>query len=186
MNLFTPLLTLESIALDMDAPSRKRAFEELSMIFERCTGIGHQEIFNALLAREKLGCTCLGGGVALPHGRVAGLKELTLAFLRTKTPVSFDQPDNRRARLFISVLIPDDESQEYLDILKQTVSLLKDRQAKEALLQAETPREVCEIIENWEAPVEMEEFSLEDFEDEETNVGANETSAQAPSAENRV
>lgn len=106
MNPVASLLTIDGIALNVDAPSRKRAFEELAHLFEKNAGIPHREAFDALNARERLGCTALGGGVAIPHGRVQDLDKIVVAILRTKTPVVFDTPDNRRARLFFGILIP--------------------------------------------------------------------------------
>ena len=92
MNHIASLLTLDCIELDSDITSRKRAFEQISLIVEHCAGISHQVVFDALNARERLGSTCLGGGVAIPHGRIEGLDALALAVLRTKESIAFDTP----------------------------------------------------------------------------------------------
>lgn len=152
MNHIAPLLKLEAVSLDRDIPTRKRAFEELSLIIEQCAGVSHRDVFNALIAREKLGCTCLGGGVAIPHGRIEGLDEIVLAILRTNEPVAFDTPDNRRARLFFCVMIPKGDADKYLDVLSDIAALLKTRVSKEALLKAETPLELCEYVSHWVPP----------------------------------
>lgn len=154
MNHIAPLLSLEAICLDRDISSRKRAFEELSLIIEQSAGLSHQEVFNALIARERLGCTCLGGGVAIPHGRVAGLDEMVLAILRTNAPVMFDTPDNRRARLFFCVMIPEGDEDKYLDVLSEISALLKDLTSKEKLLNVASPLALCEFIATWQPPAD--------------------------------
>ena len=83
MNLLAPLLTLETVRLNLDVVSRKRLYEEAGLVFETSAGLSHTEAFDALFAREKLGSTCLGSGCALPHGRVEGITEPAAVFLRT-------------------------------------------------------------------------------------------------------
>ena len=64
MNLLAPLLTLETVRLNLDVVSRKRLYEEAGLVFETSAGLSHTEAFDALFAREKLGSTCLGSGCA--------------------------------------------------------------------------------------------------------------------------
>lgn len=149
MNHIAPLLTLDCVSLDEDLPTRKRAFEAIGLIVEKCAGISHQAVFNALIARERLGSTCLGGGVAVPHGRVDDLDEIVLAVLRTKEPVAFDTPDNRKARLMFALMIPKKDPDKYLDVLADISALLRDRHAKDFLLSAASPLEVCTFIGGW-------------------------------------
>lgn len=168
MNHIADLLTLECIELDADIPTRKRAFEELSLILEKRAGVGHQEVFSALLARERLGCTCLGAGVAIPHGRIAGLTNISLAVLRTRQAVTFDTPDNRKARLFFCIIIPEEGGDNYLDVLADVAALLKDREAKSALLEAPNAMAVCQFIASWKAPeAEPEAAGEEDYPKDE-------------------
>lgn len=157
MNPLASLLTIDGIALDVDAPSRKRAFEELSLLFEKIAGIPHREAFDALNARERLGCTALGGGVAIPHGRVQDLDRILVAVLRTKSPVVFDTPDNRRARLFFSILIPANDEEHYLPVLAAVAALLKDRDAKDALLSNPEPVDICKTVSAFAAKAEIAE-----------------------------
>ncbi len=171
MNPVASLLTIDGISLDVDAPSRKRAFEELSLLFEKTAGIPHREAFDALNARERLGCTALGGGVAIPHGRIQDLDRILVAILRTKTPVVFDTPDNRRARVFFSILIPDNDEEHYLPVLATVAGLLKDRRVKDALLNESEPVKICQIVSSY-IP---EDNSL----DHETNKSDDEDSSQS-------
>lgn len=171
MNPVASLLTIDGISLDVDAPSRKRAFEELSLLFEKTAGIPHREAFDALNARERLGCTALGGGVAIPHGRIQDLDRILVAILRTKTPVVFDTPDNRRARVFFSILIPDNDEEHYLPVLSTVAGLLKDRRVKDALLNESEPVKICQIVSSY--------IPEDNSSDHETNKSDDEDSSQS-------
>lgn len=171
MNPVASLLTIDGISLDVDAPSRKRAFEELSLLFEKTAGIPHREAFDALNARERLGCTALGGGVAIPHGRIQDLDRILVAILRTKTPVVFDTPDNRRARVFFSILIPDNDEEHYLPVLATVAGLLKDRRVKDALLNESEPVKICQIVSSY--------IPEDNSSDHETNKSNDEDSSQS-------
>ena len=73
MNLLAKLLPATNIALNIDVSSKKRVFEYASILFENNQGIERSKVFDSLLARERLGSTGLGQGVAIPHGRIKGL-----------------------------------------------------------------------------------------------------------------
>lgn len=179
MNHIAPLLTLDCVALDEDIPTRKRAFEAIGLIVEKCAGISHQAAFDALIARERLGSTCLGGGIAIPHGRIEDLDQIVLSILRTKEPITWDTPDNRKARLFFGVMIPKNDPDKYLDVLADIAALLKNKEAKEFLLNAETPLEVCQYIGNWQAPKEEPQAAgAEDYPEEESSSADSEKSDQ--------
>ncbi|EXI89489.1 MAG: Nitrogen regulatory protein [Candidatus Accumulibacter sp. BA-94] len=75
MSHITQLLPLENIVLDLDVSSKKRVFEHVGLLFENYLGIARSTVFDSLFAREKLGSTGLGQGVAIPHGRIKGLKD---------------------------------------------------------------------------------------------------------------
>ena len=82
MNLIAKLLPLQNIQVGLDASSKKRVFEQAGLLFENNQGVGRSTVFDSLFAREKLGSTGLGQGVAIPHGRIKGLKEAVGAFMR--------------------------------------------------------------------------------------------------------
>ena len=127
MNLLAPLLTLETVRLNLDVVSRKRLYEEAGLVFETSAGLSHTEAFDALFAREKLGSTCLGSGCALPHGRVEGITEPAAVFLRTAAPLSLDAPDGRPVQLFLCLLIPENDDGMYLKILREAACLFGNK-----------------------------------------------------------
>ena len=167
MNPVASLLTIDGIELDADIPSRKRAFEELSLLFEKIAGVPHREAFDALNTRERLGCTALGGGIAIPHGRIEGLDKILVALLRTKAPVVFDTPDSRRARLFFSILIPAADEQNYLPVLATVAGLLKDLGIKQALMNAADPIDVCRIVSAYKPQPEAADPQQEEDENKD-------------------
>lgn len=152
MNTIASLLTLDSVALDLDLSSRKRVFEEAALLLEKNIGISHQAVFDALNARERLGSTCIGGSVAIPHGRIDGIEEMSVAILRTRTSIEMGSIDNRMARLFFVIAIPQDDAEKYLDVLRQIATMLQDRSFKDQLLNAQTSMEMCQLIGGWNPP----------------------------------
>src|SRR5579859_1740286 len=74
MSLISRLLPVANITLDLDVTSKKRVFEHVGLLFENALGIGRGHVFDALFARERLGSTGLGHGIAIPHGRIKGLR----------------------------------------------------------------------------------------------------------------
>ena len=95
MNAISQILTADQILLDLDASSKKRVFEHAGMLFEQKLGMPRASIFDSLFAREKLGSTGLGQGIAIPHGRIKGLKQAAGAVIRLQTPIPFDSPDGK-------------------------------------------------------------------------------------------
>ncbi|MGZ5120797.1 MAG: PTS sugar transporter subunit IIA, partial [Burkholderiales bacterium] len=93
MNLIAKLLAEPNVIIDLDVSSKKRVFEQVGLLFENNNSIGRSDVFDSLFAREKLGSTGLGQGIAIPHGRIKGLKEAVGAVVRTRQPIPFDAPD---------------------------------------------------------------------------------------------
>ena len=101
MNALTNLFTPDCIALDVPAKSRADAFAAAGELFAKQTGIEANSVVEFLNARENLGSTALGAGVAIPHGRVKGLKQPSAAFMRLQTPIDFAAPDNDPVSILI-------------------------------------------------------------------------------------
>lgn len=133
MNQIAKLLPIENIALDLDASSKKRVFEQAGQLFEKNQGIARSIVFDSLFAREKLGSTGLGQGIAIPHGRIKGLKEACGAFLRLAIPVAFDSPDGKPVSLLFILLVPEQATEQHLQILSELAQRFSDRTCREAL-----------------------------------------------------
>lgn len=150
MNLISRLLPAKNILLDLPASSKKRAFEQAGLLFENNQGVARAKVFDSLFARERLGSTGLGQGVAIPHGRIKGLKEAIAAFVRVAEPVPFDAPDGQPVSLMIFLLVPEQASQQHLDLLSELAQMLSDKVFRQSLLDAPTPDAVHAALAAWE------------------------------------
>ncbi|MBX9848693.1 MAG: PTS sugar transporter subunit IIA, partial [Rhodocyclaceae bacterium] len=90
MNQIAKLLPSSNVVVGLEASSKKRLFEQVGLLFENNHGIARNVVYDALFAREKLGSTGLGQSIAIPHGRIKGLKDAVGACIRLATPVQFD------------------------------------------------------------------------------------------------
>ena len=136
MNPLNNLLSASQVLLDFDASSKKRLFEQAGMLFESHLGLARSVVFDSLFAREKLGSTGLGQGIAIPHGRIKGLKQAAGAFLRLATPVPFDSPDGRPVNLLFILLVPEQATEEHLQILSELAQRFSERPFRDKLMAA--------------------------------------------------
>jgi PTS system nitrogen regulatory IIA component len=133
MNLIAKLLPPSNILLDLDVTSKKRMFEQAGLLFENNQGVARSLVFDSLFARERLGSTGLGQGVAIPHGRIKGLKEAVGAFVRLAQPVPFDAPDGKPVSLVFLLLVPEHATEQHLRVLSELAQMLSDRELREQL-----------------------------------------------------
>ena len=136
MTLIAKLLPESHVLLDLEAGSKKRAFERAGIVFENSLGIASATVFDSLFARERLGSTGLGQGIAIPHGRIKGLKHASGAFLRLANPIAFDAPDGQPVRLLFVLLVPEQATEEHLQILSEIAERFADPAFRDALLTA--------------------------------------------------
>ena len=102
MNRLSAILPAPQVLVSVDATSKKRAFEEAGLLFETLHGLNRALITDSLFARERLGSTGLGHGVAIPHGRIKGLKQPLAAVFQLANPIGFDAPDEQPVQLMIN------------------------------------------------------------------------------------
>jgi len=150
MNLIAPLLPVSNVMLDVDVSSKKRVFEQVGLRFENNHNIARSQVFDSLFAREKLGSTGLGQGVAIPHGRIKGLKEARGALVRMKQPVPFDAPDGQAVGLIFVLLVPDRATDIHLQILSELAQMFSDKAFRERLLAAPSAPELHQLITQWQ------------------------------------
>jgi len=150
MNLISRLLPASNVLLDLPASSKKRVFEQAGLLFENNQGVARAKVFDSLFARERLGSTGLGQGVAIPHGRIKGLKEAVAAFVRVAEPVPFDAPDGQPVSVMFFLLVPEQASQAHLDLLSELAQMLSDKAFRQSLLEAPSPEAVHAALTAWE------------------------------------
>ncbi len=146
MNLLSRILPVRNIVLDLTVTSKKRAFEQASLLFENNDGIERAAVFESLLNRERLGSTGLGRGIAVPHGRVKGIKHPAAAFLRLSQPIAFDAPDREPVSLLLFLIAPEAETQQHLDILAEVAQRLSDASLRERLATEVEPSVVHQLL----------------------------------------
>lgn len=149
LTLLSRLLPLGNVTLNLDATSKKRLFEQAALAFENNQRIPRSEVFDSLFAREKLGSTGLGQGVAIPHGCVKGMREAVGAFLRLAQPVPFDAPDGKPVNLVFVLLVPERTTDLHLQILSELAQLFSDKGMREHLLAAESAEAAHRLIVEW-------------------------------------
>ncbi|MES2406026.1 MAG: PTS IIA-like nitrogen regulatory protein PtsN [Pseudomonadota bacterium] len=151
MNLILPLLPPTHILLDVEVSSKKRLFEQVAELFEARIALSHDTVFDSLLTREKLGSTALGHGIAIPHGRIKGLKQASGALLRMHTPVEFDAPDDLPVTILFTLLVPAQATDQHLQILGELAQMFSDKPLREALMTAPDAASVHALIAAWSA-----------------------------------
>lgn len=149
MNLIAKLLPPANVVVGLEASSKKRAFEQAGLLFENNHGIGRSTVFDSLFAREKLGSTGLGQGIAIPHGRIKGLKDALGAFIRLAEPVPFDAPDGRPVSMLFVLLVPEQANEHHLQLLSALAQMFSDRPFREQLMSAPDALAAHALFANW-------------------------------------
>jgi len=149
MNLIAPLLTPDTSLLDISFTSKKKLFEHAAELFAQTHALKASDIFTSLFERERLGSTALGHGIAIPHGRIKGLKDACGAFYRLKSPLEFDAPDNQPVTLCFILLVPKDANEQHLQILGELAQLFGDEAMRAKMLGAGTPSDLIALLESW-------------------------------------
>jgi PTS system nitrogen regulatory IIA component len=132
------ILTPERVKLDQECSSKKRALELVSQIVAGAQeGLEAWAIFDTLLARERLGSTGVGRGIAIPHGKLPALKAPVGAFVRLESGIDFDSPDGLPVSLIFAILVPEGGDEAHLAILGQLARRFSDPEFCTAIRQAQ-------------------------------------------------
>ncbi len=150
MNRIAPLLPVSHILLDLEIGNKRRLFEYLGQLFGKELGVAPDLILESLLAREKLGSTGLGQGVAVPHGRIKGLKAATGVLIRLSPAIDFDAPDQLAVNLVLVLFVPAQATDLHLQILGELAQLFGDKTLRRELLVANERQNVLDLICHWQ------------------------------------
>jgi nitrogen PTS system EIIA component len=151
MNRLASILPASQVLVGVDASSKKRAFEEAGLLFENLHGLGRALVTDSLFSRERLGSTGLGHGVAIPHGRIKGLKSPMAAVLLLSQPIGFDAPDEQAVNLLIFLLVPEAATQKHLEILSEIAELLSDATLRAKLSSSVSVEDLHGLIAGWQS-----------------------------------
>ena len=149
MNRLANILPVEQVLVGVDATSKKRAFEEAGLLFENLHGLSRALVTDSLFARERLGSTGLGHGVAIPHGRIKGLKSPMAAVFQLSQSIGFDAPDEQPVKILIFLLVPEAATQKHLEILSEIAELLSNAAARDGMLVSPTSQSLHALIAQW-------------------------------------
>ncbi len=149
-------LVTSRIAIDLDVSSKKRLFEHVGLLLENEVHVPRATVFDALMARERLGSTALGLGVAIPHGRIRQLKDVAAVFVRPKAGIPFDAPDGEPVQLVFAMLVPEHANEQHLNLLSELAQMFSDDNFRNALLLAQDADTVRSLMASWSPYAESE------------------------------
>jgi PTS system nitrogen regulatory IIA component len=151
MNRLASILSAAQVLVHVDASSKKRVFEEAGLLFENLHGLNRSLVTDSLFSRERLGSTGLGHGVAIPHGRIKGLKSPMAAVIQLAQPIGFDAPDEQSVNLLIFLLVPEAATQKHLEILSEIAEMLSDVVLREKMATSASSDELFGLIGRWQS-----------------------------------
>lgn len=142
------LLTPQRVGCNLAARSRKHVMDIVSGLFARDSGgaLDATEIFDAMISRERLGCTALGNGVAMPHARISGIESSMAAFVRLDEPVDFDTPDDQPVDLIFALLVPAQREACQSEELAEMARVFADTEFRRQLRAAGSVRAIYDLF----------------------------------------
>ena len=146
MTLLSGILPASHVLLDVDAADKQAVFDLAAELLADKVGVKASQIASGLAARERSGSTGLGQGIAIPHGRVKGLRSAAGAFIRTREPLPFDAPDDAPVRLIFVLLVPEKSTDLHLQILSELAQLFSSRAVRQELASTGDSLRVQRII----------------------------------------
>jgi nitrogen PTS system EIIA component len=132
------LINVPAILPALKANSKKQLLQMLSERAAAIAGIPEREVFDTILQRERLGSTGVGNGIAIPHGKLAGVKRIAGVFARLETPVDFEALDDQPVDLVFLLLAPEGAGADHLKALARVSRLLRDRSLVDKLRATES------------------------------------------------
>jgi PTS system nitrogen regulatory IIA component len=140
------IIAIDSVILHMKASSKKEALQELARTASEILGLERREVFDVLLERERLGTTGIGGGIAIPHGKLASLDRLYGVFARADRAIDFDSIDDRPVDLIFLLLAPESAGADHLKALARVSRLLRDPRICEKLRGCDTKDAIFALL----------------------------------------
>lgn len=150
---FQSLLQPGRVVCNVEARSKKHALDVLSEILSTAAKVEHSDVFQSLISREKLGCTAIENGIAIPHGRLPGLAAPVGAFLKLSKPVDFDMPDREPVDLIFGMLVamPEENAGCHHEDVSAVATALADPALAAALRRAGSSRALYDLLVNYNA-----------------------------------
>jgi len=134
------------------ASSAKQALQEVGRRAAEAYGLDFRVVTEGLLAREKLGSTAMGAGVAIPHARLPGLKSIVGIFARFEKPVDFEAPDGKGVDLMFTLLAPEEAGADHLRALARVSRLLRNEAIRAKLRASDSQTALHALLSEVSAP----------------------------------
>jgi len=142
-NILTPGRSL----VNVPGGSKKRVLEQIANLIGReVPDLDSQAVFESLVAREKLGSTGFGNGIAIPHCRLKGCESPISALLHLDAPVDFDAIDGAPVDLLFVLLVPEAATDAHLELLRQIASMLDRKEVRDRLRSADTNQALYQVV----------------------------------------
>ncbi len=146
------ILSEKQVLAHGSAASKKRAIEQISdLMASAVPEIDPGTIFDSLIARERLGGTGIGHGIALPHGRIPGNHKTVAAFLRLEEGIDYDALDQKPVDMLLGLLVPEDSTEEHLQLLASLAEMFSSEPFRQQLRDGANAAALCQLLSEWRA-----------------------------------
>ncbi|XQW84579.1 PTS IIA-like nitrogen regulatory protein PtsN [Thalassotalea piscium] len=141
------LLNLDCTLCAVQATSKKRILELIcDTASAELEDFSTYELLTSLMAREKMGSTGIGNGIAIPHGRLINSEKAVAIVATSEEPIEFDAIDSRPVDIFIALFVPEQQCEEHLATLQNIAKLFTDKQLCKQIRKSTTSQEIFELI----------------------------------------
>jgi len=149
LNPIGEMLALDDVLLDLDVSTKAQLLEQVAVLLAARHGLSKTLILESLTAREQLGSTGVGHGVAIPHARMSQCAVPAAAFVRTRLAIPFDAPDGKPVSVFLGLIVPNKANERHLQLLATAAGMLGDRIFRDKLKTSTDRRTVMELLAAW-------------------------------------
>jgi len=141
------ILTPGRSLVNVPGGSKKRVLDQIAnLIGKEVAGLETQDVFESLIAREKLGSTGFGNGIAIPHCRLPGCTAPVSALLHLDSPVDYDAIDGAPVDLLFVLLVPEAATDAHLELLRQIASMLDRKEVRDRLRSATSSEALYQVV----------------------------------------
>ena len=143
----TEMLKKEHVLEELKAASKREVLAELAGVLAKGgLRVDAEAMLHVLLERERLGSTGIGDGIAIPHGKLAGLEEIAVAFGRSRKGIDFEAMDGKPVHLFFLLLAPENSAGQHLKALAKISRMLRDADFRKTLIDARSHEALVRVI----------------------------------------
>jgi len=147
------IINIDRIKCNINVQSKKRALEAISDLFAQDqTQLDSGNIFDSLLSRERLGATGVGYGIAIPHGRIKNCEQITGAFIKLNEGIDFDAIDNQPVDILFALIVPEESTDEHLQVLALLASMFNDADFRQQLRESNNEENIYQLLTEWQKP----------------------------------